>query len=336
MKLARRIFVILAVFCVLVVVISLFLPSSFLLERSVVINADVKQVFNQVNDLKHWKNWSPWAMRDSVIYLQEENFTNPSSGKGASFKWESEHDEVGEGYMKIEESTKNKMVEYVVDFGMGDVQGAFYLDETVKGVEVKWTLAMDFGFNPIAKFFGLFMEDYVAKDYESGLEALKAYAENLPKINSVKVEQRELEKIWFLAIRDTANPMEMSNIHGKLYTELGTFMDEIGVSMSDEPIVIYHFWSDSIIDIEAGIPVKDSVAIEHPRIFLNAIPAGTVVTAIHYGPYERLVETYDGINEWMRRNKVTVAGPPWEQYVTDPVTESNPEKWQTAIFFPIE
>ncbi|MCB0401826.1 MAG: SRPBCC family protein [Flavobacteriales bacterium] len=336
MKFVKRLLVTLVVFIVLIVLISLFLPSSFRMERSTVINADIKQVFNQVNDLKNWKNWSPWAKRDPAIYIQNDHFSDPSFGKGASFYWKSEHDEVGEGRMEIKASQNNEMVEYVVDFGMGDVYGGFYLTEQEEGVEVNWTMDMEYGFNPIAKFFGLFMEDYVAQDYESGLAALKTYAEDLPKINSVKVEQKRLDKIWFLSIRDTANQMEMTNIHGKLYTEIGTFMDDKGIEMADAPIVIYHFWSDSVIDIEAGIPVKDSIAVEHSRIHLGNIRAGNVVTAIHYGPYERLVETYDGINEWMRKNKVTVIGPPWEQYVTDPVTESNPEKWQTAIFFPIE
>ena len=69
---------------------------------------------------------------------------------------------------------------------------------------------------------------------------------------------------------------------------------------------------------------------------MNKIIQTNVVTAVHYGPYDRLPETYFGINEWMRKNKVVVTGPPWESYITDPAIEPNPEKWKTAVYFPIE
>ncbi|MDF1676334.1 MAG: hypothetical protein P1U44_11510, partial [Vicingaceae bacterium] len=69
---------------------------------------------------------------------------------------------------------------------------------------------------------------------------------------------------------------------------------------------------------------------------LNKLDSGNVVTAIHYGSYDRLPETYFGINEWMRKNKVIVIGAPWEMYITDPAKELNSKKWETTINFPIE
>lgn len=313
----------------------MFLPSTFNLERSVIIDADREQVFKQVNDFKNWKNWAPWALKDSTIYTIRENYSNPSAGEGASFKWNSEHEDVGEGTITIVESLNNESVITEVDLGMVIAQGGWHFNETGEGINVVWSMDVDFGFNPVAKFFGLFMEDYVAPDYELGLQRLKTYAENLPKINRVAVSQDSVGTTWFLAIRDTVNQMEISNAHGKMYAHINRFMDNAGIDINGEPLVIYHYWSDSIIDIEAGIPVKDSVSINDDVVKLNKIQAGDVVTAIHYGPYDRLPETYFGINEWMRKNKVVVIGPPWEVYLTDPTTEADPEKWKTAIYFPI-
>ena len=336
MKFVKRLLLTLLIFTIIVVIISLFLPSSFHLERKIVVSADKEMVFKQVNDLKNWRNWAPWSLMDSTIYLNDNNFSTPSFGEKATFKWESNVDEVGEGNMEISKSIENEMIEYIVDFGMGDVLSGFYLSDNDDGVEIKWTMDIDFGFSPFSKFFGLFIEDYVASDYELGLKRLKSFSENLPKIKSVKVEKIAIDKQWFLSIRDTINPMEMNNIHGKIYAEINKFMNENGIEISDSPIVIYHFWSDSIIDIEAGIPIHDSIVVQSERIRLNEVAKGNVVKAIHYGAYDRLQETYFGINEWMRKNDVTVIGPPWEQYITDPSTQSNPEKWQTAIFFPVK
>lgn len=336
MKFVRRFLIVTLIFLIIAVLISLFLPSSLQLERKTIINADKSQIFSQINDLKNWKNWSPWALKDSTVHNLDENFTNPSSGVGATFKWDSENDEVGKGSMKIIESKKNQSINYVVDFGTDEIKSGFILSEIDDGVEVKWTMDVNFGFNPLSKFFGLFMEGYVGEDYELGLARLKEFSEDLPKINSVKVIKKVVDKMWFLSLRDTVNQQEMNNIHGSMYSLISSYMENEQLEIKEAPFVIYHFWSDSIIDIEAGIPVFDSINVTHERIKLNTIDSGNVITATHVGPYERLVETYDGINEWIRKNEVKVIGPPWEQYITDPSTESNPENWKTAIYFPVQ
>jgi effector-binding domain-containing protein len=209
--------------------------------------------------------------------------------------------------------------------------------DTEQGVEITGSLILDFGFNPLKKFTALFNEDEINNELESHLDSLKNYIENLPKIHRVKVEKKFLEQTqWYLSIRDTVNQKGMNNIHGKLYAQINQFMDRNNIVSGASPIVIYHLWTDSIVDIETGIPLIDSIAVNDTLIKLKKISPCNVVTAIHYGPYERLPETYFGINEWMRKNKVFVTGPPWESYITDPAEENNPEKWQTAIFFPVE
>ena len=333
----KRILLVLLFFIVIVTIMSFFLPSSFSIERKVVVNADIEQVFKQVSDLKNWKNWNVWALKDPQIYLDEANYSKPSNEVGSNFKWDSKVDELGSGRMSIVGLVANSQIENIVDFGMTHSKDNWLFKEAESGVEVSWGKTIDFGFNPVSKFFGLFLEEEISPDIEKSLQRLKAFTEDLPKIQHVEVKKEHLAITqWFLSVRDTVTPQEMNNIHGKVYAQINQFMDENEISSAEAPIVIYHFWSDSIIDIELGIPVHDSTIVGNQLIKLNQLHTGNVVTAIHYGAYERIPETYFGINEWMRKNKVVVVGPPWESYITDPSKETNPEKWQTAIFFPIE
>ena len=137
----------------------------------------------------------------------------------------------------------------------------------------------------------------------------------------VEVAKDSVPTTWFLSIRDSVSEAEMNNIHGKIYAKINHYMDNNGLKIKSSPLVIYHFWSDTLIDIEAGIPIFDSVEVVDEIIKLSKIKSGKVVTAIHHGSYDRIPETYFGINEWMRKNKVVVNGPPWEVYITDPATE---------------
>jgi len=237
----------------------------------------------------------------------------------------------------IQEQLQNLQINTLLGYNVEQTDELWSITEVDGGNELTGSITVDFGFNPITKFNAIFDKEDLLKAFEDKLDSIKKHIENLPKIHRVKVEKNFLEQpIWFLSLRDTVNQQGASNIHGKLFTQINQFMDEQGIVSNDSPFVIYHLWTDSIVDIEAGIPVKDSILIESNSINLKKIPSGNVVTAIHHGPYERLPETYFGINEWMRKNKVTVTGPPWESYITDPAKEVNPEKWETAVFFSIE
>ena len=108
MNFLKRIALGLLIVVIIVMIISIFLPSSYHLDRKIVIDADKGQIFKQVGDLKNWKNWSPWALKDPTIYNNNQAFSTPSYGEGARFEWNSENDEVGSGNMEIVISTTNK------------------------------------------------------------------------------------------------------------------------------------------------------------------------------------------------------------------------------------
>lgn len=206
-----------------------------------------------------------------------------------------------------------------------------------EGVLVNFNITINFGFNPIKKFKGLFAQRELSLLLDEKIGQLKLKIEDLPKIHKVNVEKRHRnEVVWFLSIRDTLNQINTSNIHGKLIEEVQQFILANSLQDTASPIVIYHYWSDSIIDIEAGIPIAKPFISSSERVKLNKIDTGFYVSATHFGPYERLPETYFGINEWMRKNEVVVIGPPFEIYTTDPSTTVNSEKWETVICFPIK
>src|SRR5438105_584457 len=81
-------------------------PDDYRLPRSAEIAAPAAAVFAQVNDLRRWENWSPWAKLDPNAKV---TFSGPQSGQGATFKWDG-NDKVGAGTMTITESKPNERV----------------------------------------------------------------------------------------------------------------------------------------------------------------------------------------------------------------------------------
>lgn len=238
------------------------------------------------------------------------------------------------------------VTQQLIDFSFDDNLSGFVvkkenitynISDKATGVLVSFNIDLNFGLNPITKFKGLFAKKDIELILDEHLNALKLKIEDMPKIHKVVVEKtHRTSPMWFLSIRDTINQTNTSNIHGKLIEEVQQYLLTNNLQDTASPVVIYHYWSDSIIDIEAGIPITEKAIVTSQRIKLNKIDTGYYVSATHFGAYERLPETYFGINEWMRKNEVTVIGPPFEFYITDPASTDKQEEWETLISFPIK
>lgn len=151
-------------------------PDTFHVERSAEIKAPAKVIFKEVNHLKSWHAWSPWAKMDPNA---TESFEGPEAGKDAAMSWEGNSD-VGKGTMTIVESVPNEKILFRLDFKepMEGTSDATFTFAENKGITtVTWV--MDGKNNFIGKLVGLLMncEAMVGGQFEEGLASLKAIAE---------------------------------------------------------------------------------------------------------------------------------------------------------------
>jgi hypothetical protein len=174
MKIILRIFGVLVVLVLLAVVAAFFLPGNYRVERSIVIDARPEVVFVQIGDLKTWKSWTAWHERDPAMTL---SYSAPSTGVGAWSAWESRTE--GNGRMTITAIEPAKRVDYKLEFPDMNMisSGTMELHPEAKGVRVVWVSAGELGFNPMHRWFGLFMDKFIGTDFEKGLAKLKAVAE---------------------------------------------------------------------------------------------------------------------------------------------------------------
>lgn len=175
MNVLKKIGIVVVALVILLWVISLFLPSKIQVERSVVIDAKPKTVFNQVNDLKNWEHWSPWEQRDTTM---ESTFKGSKSGVGAIHEWTSQ--ESGSGSQEIVESKPHELIRTELDFGeQGGGKGYWKFEEQDGKTKVTWGMKTDMGSNPIGKYMGLFMDSMIGGDFEKGLANIKKHCEGI-------------------------------------------------------------------------------------------------------------------------------------------------------------
>ena len=72
------------------------------------------------------------------------------------------------------------------------------------------------------------------------------------------------------------------------------------------------YWDD-VFNLEVGVEL-DAPFAGHEEVVGSATPGGTVATAVHFGPYQRLPEAHQAIRRWCAKHGYTLAGPNWEIY----------------------
>ena len=176
MRFLKRLAIGLVLLVAAFLVVVWFQPDDYRLTRSTVIAAPAAAVFAQVNDLRKWDDWSPWAKLDPNAKV---TFSGPQSGAGATFKWDG-NDKVGAGTMTITESKPNTRVATRTDFVKpfeGTSNSDFVFSENGGQTNVIWTMAGRHNFIGKAMCLVMSMEQMLGPDFEKGLAQLKQVAE---------------------------------------------------------------------------------------------------------------------------------------------------------------
>jgi uncharacterized protein YndB with AHSA1/START domain len=174
MKIVQWTLAIIGIIFLAVVAIGFFLPSTFLVSRSIVVNAPASRVYDYVAEPRQWAKWSVWNQRDPNM---EVHFSGPPFGQGAKWSWKSKSE--GAGNMEFPRVEPNHRIEYALsfpEFGMKSA-GQFTFEPDGPATKVTWTNGGDVGTNPLKHYFAALMDRMVGPDFEKGLENLKALAE---------------------------------------------------------------------------------------------------------------------------------------------------------------
>lgn len=320
----------------LLLVISFFLPSKWHVERSIVINAPAENAFDQVNNLKNWDKWSPWMKMDTTMKV---TYSGPEEGVGASYSWEGDPKKTGKGKLTISESRPNEYVKTDLDFGEGGLgTGGFKFEPADGGTKVSWSMDSDLGMNPIARYMGIIMTGMMEGIFDQGLGDIKKIAEEMPppsKAPEMTIEETKVSAMNYLFIHDHADTSNIGQKIGAAYGRIQEAMKKQGLNMSGYPFAIYYTESTSEWDVDFAIGT-DKAGKADGDIKPGTIKEGNTVVAHYYGPYEKMAPAYEALKKYIADNGKKITGAPWEIYITDPMTEKDPMKWQTDIHFPVE
>lgn len=174
-----------AIVAVLFVLVALFLPSSRTITERIETNRRQAIVFDTLNSFQRFDDWNPLALRDPNLKLQ---LSGPDAGVGARVDYESAEKSLGKGSWEIVESEADDRVVVSLDNkdrGSGK-RMEFTLKPTGRGgrnIEITQRYSVDYGWNLLGRYAGLYVRGHVGEDMKLGLAKLAAMLASVPNVD---------------------------------------------------------------------------------------------------------------------------------------------------------
>lgn len=158
---------------VLAALVGLMLPSTFEVERSLVINATPARIHSFTSDLTRWPEWVPWLNKDPNLVVTYGDLT---TGVGASQTWTGDD---SDGELLFTRCDPAWGITYDLTFNKNTYTSTRSLQYRpgAGGTEVVLNMTGDFGNNILARYFRGLMPSLLGPQFQEGLARLKMVAE---------------------------------------------------------------------------------------------------------------------------------------------------------------
>ncbi len=151
---------------------------------------------------------------------------------------------------------------------------------------------------------------------------------------TLSIERREIAAQPALFVRRTTARRDLAETIRAGFGTTFEFARTAGAAMAGPPFVRYPAMSEEQLTIEAGMPVAARVA-GVGDVKAGELTGGPVLVGLHAGPYDQLRETFSAMERWAAEHGATLAGAPWESYLTDPHKHPDTAEWRTEVVWPL-
>ena len=343
----------LAIVLGLYLVVALVLPSKRHLVEKVETNRKLTIVFDSLNSLRRFKDWNPLVLRDPRMEL---SYSGPASGVGARMDYVSREERLGKGSWEITESVPREKISYKIDNieRGGNKRTSFTFKPTGRNnrnVEITQTYDIDYGWDLLGRYSGLYVARHVGDDMKMGLSRLVGMLAAVPnedyaiagsKLTGFKVIDRPAEDVLFV----NAGNVERGNsqIQASINSNsewIKRVMDANGLEPVGAVRIVttdlgretYTFDVAQVVRKKGGGAVGD-VTLQGPVKFVQTPPA-KVATAAYTGYMAELEKARNGLRAWALTSGYEVTDRPYEAWKSG-VAGSFTENGQFDVYWALK
>ena len=286
-----EILVAIAIVFVLAVVVGILLPSHRHIERSVVVSSPARQIFDVIDGFRTFPSWTALRAYDRNVKMTPKG---PESGPGAELDWASTDDRISDGSLKVAANPApqpDKQVTWELNNNWRGENKHFTIDiepaANAKTAKVTMGYDVDYGFDLIARYTGLYLQGAPATQMQYQLTSLQAMLATFPNVDykdqPVELKDVEAKPIVFVSTSAKRNLDDVADATDKAIALIQAQIKKDKLNVVGPRITVTTNWGDENYDFDVALPV------DHPA----ATAADPVKAGTSYGG-KALVTSYTG------------------------------------------
>jgi effector-binding domain-containing protein len=343
----------LAIVVALFLVVGLVLPSSRHLVEKTETNRKLTIVFDTLNSFRRFKDWNTLPLRDPRMQM---TLSGPEEGVGARLDYDSKERGLGQGSWEITESVPREKIAIKIDnVERGENKRTeFTFKPTGRNnryVEITQTYDVDYGWNLLGRYAGLYVTRHVGDDMKMGLTRLVNTLASVPnvdyavkdsKMTTPKVVERPAEDQLFVnaGAVERGNAQIQSSISDnsewiKRVIEANG-LEAVGplrIVTTDLGRETYTFDVVQPVRKKDGSPVG-KVATQGPVQYVQ-VPASKAATASYTGYMAELDNVRNALRAWAATHGYEVKDRAYEDYKSG-VTGAFTENGEFDVYWPVK
>lgn len=172
-------------------VVGLFLPSKARIQRTVELGNPTTQVYDMLNGFHRFKDWNPWAADEGMQLTK----TGERYGVGATLEYAS--NTYGSGKLVLNESEfeDEPKIAFTLenDWRGTNKRMEFRLipDAKTRAVNLVWTTRVDYGFDIIGRYAGMYLDGRIGEQMETALARFAAVMATIPYVDYSQINIEE-------------------------------------------------------------------------------------------------------------------------------------------------
>lgn len=326
------------------------LPSTAHVERSVLIERPAIHVYEMVNNLGRFKDWSALTALDPEV-----KFTPSATmvGPGARLDWNSKDAKVGDGYVEIVGGEELKGVGFRLYLGPEqNGSSRMIIAPQDFGVKATWGFDVDFGSNVLQRYKGLYLDGAVGDTLYLSMLRLKYLLENTAyarDYSDIEIAEKELVASPALQVTATAKCYaeegadtcvpDVPTEREKAYAQIRAAIEKNKLTVTGAPQFALVSKEPYTVTFDVLIPVdRNDVNLTAP-VRATQTHGGKVVVGTHVGHRDAGEPTWEKLMAYINVHALTaVEGTPgrrFDEYLSDSA-ETSSQFFETNIYQPVE
>ena len=337
-----------AIVFVLAVILGVALPDHRHIERTVVVSSPVRQVYDVISGFHTYPSWNALRAYDPRVQL---NFKGPEMGPGAEVDWSSQDARVGNGSLVIAADPPPQQDKQVTWDLNNDWKGqnkifTFNIEpsENRKTAKVTMGYDVDYGWDLVARFSGLYLEGDPATQISYQLGALQSMLATFPNVDykDQPVELKDVQSKPIIFISTTAKRTldDVADATDKAMQLLQALVKKDKLNVTGPRMTVTTNWGDENYDFDVALPIDRADAQVSDPVKIGQSYGGKALVTSFTGspaqlPLMRLVlKAYAYTHGYIFDESSEGSGRFFDELTSDPKAEADQQSY--TVYLPIQ